>query len=219
MGGWGAPRQCGPRGHCGFHPPSALREAPCLWAMLISTFGGYSRSYFPSSLREKETKIATYICTSQPPSPKTRSRLPVTFTEYQAQFRPDGTSFPPERGGGSFPGKASGSTPEAGGMHSGQHAPGVLAGRSAGMRGAGRRREPESRLRAGGSTFGRTTRGGSPPARPPGCTVLSPPLCSEAPAPGQSGSSGRGPRRRPPALGRGLTTGHAAPASARGPQY
>lgn len=42
-----------------------------------------------------------------------------------------------------------GKDPGGRGMRGGQRAPGLLAGRSAGMRGAGRRRELGSRLRGG----------------------------------------------------------------------
>ena len=179
------------------HPPPAHREASCLWALRISNFGGCSRSYFPCSLCEKETKIAKYIWTKQRPSPKTRSRLPVTFTEYQAQLRPDGTCFPPETGG-PFQGKRR-EGPRRQGACAAASVLGGVGGALSMHAGARRRREPGSRLRAGGSTFWRTTRGGSPPAPTPPLHSPEPTTLHRSARPWERGSCGRGRGRRLPA--------------------
>lgn len=169
-----------------------------MWAPRIGNFGGYSRSYFPCSLCEKETKIAKYIWTKQPPSPKTRSRLPVTFTEYQAQLRPDGTCFPPERGG-PFQGKRREGPRRQG--HARRPACSGAVGGALSRHAGGRPSEGAREPAAGREAVPSGGLHGEAPhlPQPHRCTVLSPPLCTEAPTPGESGLCGCGPGRRLPA--------------------
>ena len=104
----------------------------------------------------------------------------MTFTEYQAQFRPDGACSPPERGGASFPGKAS--EDPAGRGHARRPA---CSGcwRGAQQACGGRPSEGARQPAAGGRQCLREDYTGRLPSCP------DPRLHRPAPAPGRSGSS------------------------------
>lgn len=172
-----------PQGPLRCHPPPA-REACCLWALRISNFGGCSLATFLAPCVKRRLRQPSTSGQANPES-QDEPRLPVTFTEYQAQLSPDGTCFPPARR--------------------------VLSRESVGKDPGGRRhaRRPACAGGVGGALSrhagGRLRREAVPSGglhgeaphlpQPRRCTVLSPRLCTEAPGPGESGSRTRPGRR------------------------
>lgn len=195
-----------PQGPLRCHPPPA-REACCQWALRISNFGGCSLATFLAPCVKRRLRQPSTSGQANPES-QDEPRLPVTFTEYQAQLSPDGTCFPPARRG-----------PLHGERREGPR--GQAACAAASVRRGCRRGAQQAcggPAAAGGSAFGRTTRGGSPPAPTPPLHSPEPPTLHRSARPWGKRLADAA-REKAPGWGCGLAPGHTRPASARGPHY